>query len=713
MDDSKMVRSREQQLARPPQFEITPSPEQNGRAAGHHDMDSLKESGKRALAYMAQIQSLVASDDEDDANEYYNGYGGTTSTSEKQLPMLPPSESNSIIRPEQYLKDSNDASVTSITEDITALSMEDSSYEEESRANRRSIKELPTQWQQQQQQPAVVGGGLAAATAFNESMSSIGSSSIKLGLPPRPSPESRSRPTTPLNTQDQPISNSSSLDSLDYSMASSAYEQTTPSSKDKVAGRKNDSLVSSPDAPDSRRAAYGDPPALGPDSLTYTPASDESATTASAESPHHKEQEKQPVVPTTHELTVTVMSELRRQGFPVGLAMQVGNTVATYPLRFWLVDNSGSMLTADGHQLRFHENDDSRTTVVNCTRWTELAATVEDHAKLAGLVQVSTVFRMLNDPRTAHCPQEFAVADPAMLQESERLLEGEEFKKRSRRHFGMKKPESSASFRKRRIAAEVQRAVDTVRKTRPAGGTPLAPHLLEFRRRIVAVEHQLRQQSQQAVIVIATDGLPTDTAGEETEDAKEELVDTLKSFQNLPVWVVIRLCTDNKQVVNFYNTLDQMLELPLEVCDDFLGESKEIHEHNPWLNYALPLHRMRESGFHHRIVDLLDERLLTKDELHEFLIVLFGEKAMRDAPNIHSEWPEYNIFLSCVNRAEGKHWRTHSRKTEHWIDMRRLNKMFGDRRHKWFSPFGSSRKLKQIQRSSNTVGDNAYCKVEL
>jgi len=707
MDDAKNFRSREQQLARPPTFEITPSPEQNGRAAGHHEMDSLKESGKRALAYMAQIQSLVASDDEDGAN-VYNGYGGTTSPFEKPLPMLPPSESNSIIKPEQHLRDSNDASVTSITEDITGFSMEDSSYEEESRANRRSIKVSPTQWQQQQ--PAVVGGG---STTFNESMSSIGSSSIKRGLPPRPSPESRSRPTTPLNTQDQPITKSPSLDSLDYSMASSAYEQT-PSSKDKATGRKNDSLVSTPDAPDSRRAVYGDPPALGPDALTYAPTSDESATTAApTESPHHKAQEPELVVPTTNELTVTVMSELRRQGFPVGLAMQVGNTVATYPLRFWLVDNSGSMLTADGHQLRFHENDDSRTTVVNCTRWTELAATVEDHAKLAGLVQVSTVFRMLNDPRTAHCPQEFAVADPAMLQESERLAEGEELKKRSRRHFGMKKPESSASFRRRRIAAEVQRAVDTVHKTRPAGGTPLAPHLLEFRQRIVAVENQLRQQSQQAVIVIATDGLPTDTAGDETEDAKEELVEALKSFQNLPVWVVIRLCTDNKKVVNFYNTLDQMLELPLEVCDDFLGESKEIHEHNPWLNYALPLHRMRESGFHHRIVDLLDERLLTKDELHEFLIVLFGEKAMQNAPNIHSEWPEYNIFLSCINRAEGKHWRTHSRKTEHWIDMRRLNKMFGDRRHKWFSSFGSSRKLKQIRRDSHTADDTAYCKVEL
>ena len=32
---------------------------------------------------------------------------------------------------------------------------------------------------------------------------------------------------------------------------------------------------------------------------------------------------------------------------------------------------------------------------------------------------------------------------------------------------------------------------------------------------------------------------------------------------------------------------------------------------NPWLNYSPPLHRAREIGAHHRIFDVLDERLLT------------------------------------------------------------------------------------------------------
>lgn len=32
---------------------------------------------------------------------------------------------------------------------------------------------------------------------------------------------------------------------------------------------------------------------------------------------------------------------LQQQGFPLGLAHEMGNAKATYPIRFWVVDNSG------------------------------------------------------------------------------------------------------------------------------------------------------------------------------------------------------------------------------------------------------------------------------------------------------------------------------------------------------------------------------------
>jgi hypothetical protein len=35
------------------------------------------------------------------------------------------------------------------------------------------------------------------------------------------------------------------------------------------------------------------------------------------------------------------IESFRQQGFPLGLAQELGKTRAAYPLRFWVVDNSG------------------------------------------------------------------------------------------------------------------------------------------------------------------------------------------------------------------------------------------------------------------------------------------------------------------------------------------------------------------------------------
>ena len=65
--------------------------------------------------------------------------------------------------------------------------------------------------------------------------------------------------------------------------------------------------------------------------------------------------------------------------------------------------------------------------------------------------------------------------------------------------------------------------------------------------------------------------------------------------------------------INFYNGLDSELELNVEVLDHFAAKAKEVCKHNKYLNYAPPLHRCREMGYHNRLFDLLDERKLTKD----------------------------------------------------------------------------------------------------
>lgn len=134
----------------------------------------------------------------------------------------------------------------------------------------------------------------------------------------------------------------------------------------------------------------------------------------------------------------------------------------------------------------------------------------------------------------------------------------------------------------------------------------------------------MRVHGMEAVVILATDGLPTSPSGESSECVSEKFVQALRQLQSLPVWIVVRLCTDDQEVVDFYNSLHQALELPLEVLDDLFNEAKEIYKHNRWLNYCLPLHRCRELGYQHRIFDLLDERPLTKDEVVEFCSLLLG-----------------------------------------------------------------------------------------
>jgi hypothetical protein len=59
----------------------------------------------------------------------------------------------------------------------------------------------------------------------------------------------------------------------------------------------------------------------------------------------------------------------------------------------------------------------------------------------------------------------------------------------------------------------------------------------------------------------------------ETREDRISFVDALKTMEGLPVWLVIRLCTDEPKVRDSYNQLDS-LELSMDVIDDFAGEGR-------------------------------------------------------------------------------------------------------------------------------------------
>lgn len=58
----------------------------------------------------------------------------------------------------------------------------------------------------------------------------------------------------------------------------------------------------------------------------------------------------------------------------------------------------------------------------------------------------------------------------------------------------------------------------------------------------------------------------------------------------------MRLCTDEAEVVQSWNMVENNLEVELDVLDDLVAEATEIHRFNKWFTYGEPLHRLREWG---------------------------------------------------------------------------------------------------------------------
>lgn len=338
------------------------------------------------------------------------------------------------------------------------------------------------------------------------------------------------------------------------------------------------------------------------------------------------------------------LKHLRDQGFTEGLAKALSATRLTFPLRVWVVDNSGSMQKDDGHRL-VETARSSHVKIVSSTRWAELQETVNYHVQLAALLASPTSFRLLNDPGIAVGAQQFGVAEAMGGNNLER---------------------------------DVHRAREIMRMARPGGVTPLTEHILDIQSSVSSMAPDLIQRGQRVAVIIATDGLPTDAEGYGGEYEQTRFLSALRSLEGLPLWVVIRLCTDEDEVVEFYNNLDNQLELSIEVLDDFVGEAHEVHEQNPWINYTLPLHRCREMGFHDRVFDMIDERPLTPGEVRDYCSLLFGVDHMDGVPDPAADWSSFVKDVGRMLKNERNQWDPIKKKVVPWIDLKALNKKYGD-----------------------------------
>jgi len=374
---------------------------------------------------------------------------------------------------------------------------------------------------------------------------------------------------------------------------------------------------------------------------------------------------------------------LKDLGFPRGLRNTLlDNIEEVSTKRFWIVDNSGSMKMMDGHEIlasndRNKSNSPKNSNTSNdkvlvprsgltnaaadgdTTRWAELQETVLCHAQLLSILGAPTDFRLLNAPSNGG-PQKFRVGyDNNNIQ----ILPS------MQSIFGRKKSDSN-------------RVEKIMNRNKPKGKTPLHEAILDVRGDVIRMLPQLRADGMKVTIVVCTDGCTTGTASKTSENGEtkpvepnQELEEALQSLKGLPVNVVIRLCTDYGEVVNFYNDLDERMGESsfLDVIDDYEAEAAQVCGQNPWLNYALVLHRMRELGLQgsSSLLDFLDQRPFTGDEIREFVALLFGTTSDL-LPDPLYDWENFVREIDLLQQREEMHWNPAKMEVTPWIDTDEL-----------------------------------------
>ena len=207
--------------------------------------------------------------------------------------------------------------------------------------------------------------------------------------------------------------------------------------------------------------------------------------------------------------------------FPPGLCVQMRESLKLFPTRVWVLDNSSSMRDAGGKHYACSRTYNA-VTKIRCSRWEELRNLARIHGQFAAASGATTTFHLLNPPSCGK--QQIQVSDSTDLSDLREALHSQ-----------------------------------------PEGHTPLTSTIRDITKTIRDNVAELLLNKKKVVVVIASDGLPTDTTGKSTVSSRADFRDALENLQRLPVWIVVRLLTDDATVVRFWNTVDQELEAPIEV----------------------------------------------------------------------------------------------------------------------------------------------------
>lgn len=301
---------------------------------------------------------------------------------------------------------------------------------------------------------------------------------------------------------------------------------------------------------------------------------------------------------------------------------------------FYVLDNSGSMQSHDGK--RFIDREDGTVGRAGCTRWTEMATKMTDIVEYNCRRGIKAAYYLLNPRRPAAGwieDVDFVVIDPLV------------------------DPTHVTDARRQTLLGTLLNP-GQIRSSTPLH--VITEHFTQQLRHFVGTEDYVHTP---ICYNIMTDGEPDD------KRRFEASLRTLTSKYH--VFLVVNLCTDNDDVVEYYNDLDRKLGSELsgmDVIDDLLSEQQEItNAGNRFFVYSKEIHTCRMAGCYSIAADLLDEATLPIHYMALFCKDVVATPATDRDTVPH--WSDTDAFIAHLERGNRKVYDIATRTFRHQLDI--------------------------------------------
>ena len=245
---------------------------------------------------------------------------------------------------------------------------------------------------------------------------------------------------------------------------------------------------------------------------------------------------------------------LARLGVPNGLLTSVLACYSSCYSMVWLIDNSSSMKKRDsrimGRPIDIGEDSPKIESRDNMTRWHEVRDCVSFHCYMAEKCWIRTKLRLMNVDDDGDYKFSLCCGSPDDVPDEISRL------KTALKHATLAQDQCP-------LSAQIRKISKIISDMTPA----------------------LNANNQKVTVVIFTQGLPTDKRGTSTRSVQLEFWSELQALSKHPVNLIVRLCTDNEEVRNVYNTFDGRFN-SIDVLDDYWGEVRSYMFFVPLISAA-------------------------------------------------------------------------------------------------------------------------------